>query len=264
MMDPSRRARESEERLQPERTSHWWGEHRSRYRFAAPHAVGGTVLDVACGPGYGSQMLLDAGAALVVAADVSMEAVGETRVLLGRDHRAAVCVTDGARLPFRSGTIDLVASFETLEHVERHGEFLDEVRRVLAPTGVLMLSTPNALVTKPVAGKPQNPFHVREFEPDELGSLLKERFSTVTILGQRLPPGYRFTPIVELRGDMPTDLRTRLAFQAWRVQHHLPFAIKERWSRLVHRRSFYPGEDDWLFVDGEVERAHVLLAVCRP
>ena len=259
------RPEDSIERLTPDPTSHWWGEHRSRYRFAARHIRTGTVLDIACGYGYGSRILLEAGAAFVVAGDISHQAATEAQSEL-RDlsHRAGVCVTDGARLSLRSGSVDLIACFETLEHMESGEDLVDELRRVLAPDGMLFLSTPNALLTQPVQGEPRNPFHIHEYRPDELEELTKARFSDVRILGQRLPPGYRFTPIVELRGDMPRDLRTRAGFLFWRIQHHLPSALKEQWSRLVHGRSFYPGEDDWLFVSGDVERAHVLVAVCRP
>ncbi|MGH2809029.1 MAG: class I SAM-dependent methyltransferase [Actinomycetota bacterium] len=256
--------REPGERYLPEKTSHWWGEHRSRYRFAAEQARGQAVLDLACGPGYGSRILLDAGAGFVVAADVSLEAVREARRVADGTMRAGVCVIDGTRLAFRSGSIGLVASFETLEHVERSGLFLDEIRRVLVPDGLLILSTPNALLTEPVDGRPKNPFHVHEFEPDELRASLAARFSEVHIMGQRVPPSFRFTPFVELRRDMPRDIRTRLAFLSWRVQHRLPFAIKDRLSRAIHGHSFYPGEDDWQFVDHDVDKSHVLVAVCRP
>lgn len=253
----------SEERIQPSKKTHWWGEHRSRYRFASRYAQGRVVLDAACGPGYGSKMLVDAGAPLVVAVDISWDAVREARATAGSD-RTVVCVNDASQLALKPGSIDLVASFETLEHVERQEDFIDEVRRVLSPAGVFVVSTPNALISKPVDGKPRNPFHTREFTPPELEALLRSRFSDVTLLGQRMPPGYRFTPIVELRHEMATDLRTRAGFLAWRLQHKMPFVLKERWSRLRHGRSFYPGEDDWLFVEEDIDRAHALVAVCRP
>ena len=251
-----------EERLRPSETSHWWGEHRSRYRFASRFAEGRVVLDVACGSGFGSEMLADAGAHFVVAVDVSLEAAREARVAVG--DRAGVFASDGTRLGLKSGSIDLVASFETLEHVEDQEVFLDEVRRVLAPGGLLVVSTPNALVTRPIEGKPRNPFHTREFTPAELEDLLRPRFSNVELLGQRMPSVYRFTPLVELRRDMPRDLATRMSFSWWRLQHKMPFAIKERFSRLLHGRSFYPGEDDWLFTHDGIDGAHVLVAVCRP
>lgn len=261
----ARRNPDAEERLLPGPTSHWWGEHRSRYQFAARHAAGRTVLDIACGTGFGSRILLDAGARFVVAADLFQDAAREAGSLLAEAvGRGGACVTEGSRLALKSGSIDLVASFETLEHVTANEEFLDELRRVLAPDGLLVLSTPNALISKPVDGKPRNPFHVREFEPRELEAALRARFSDVKILGQRIPAGYRFTPIVELRADMPTDLRTRLAFLSWRIQHHLPFAIKDRWSRLVQGHGFYPGENEWRFVDEGIEGAHALVALCRP
>ena len=49
-----------EERLANDPTSELWGEHRSRYRFAAQFAAGQRILDVASGAGFGLQMLRQA------------------------------------------------------------------------------------------------------------------------------------------------------------------------------------------------------------
>src|SRR5207302_1833392 len=95
---------------------------------------------------------------------------------------------DGTRLPLRHDSIEVIVSFETLEHVPQFDEFVTELRRVLKADGVLLLSTPNALHTRPLDGKPRNPFHVREFTPNELLALLRGSFRRVQLLGQRTHP----------------------------------------------------------------------------
>jgi SAM-dependent methyltransferase len=82
--------------------------------------------------------------------------------------RQSVLRGNGCQLPFPDGLFSLVTSFETIEHLHARKALVAELRRVLAPDGVFILSTPNANHTRPVNGKPDNPFHVHEYTPDEL------------------------------------------------------------------------------------------------
>ena len=91
--------------------SPWWGEHRSRYRFARPHANSARILDIACGTGFGVAMLEEAGAGLVVGVDLSPATVREA----GRDHAGpgrSFVAANGVRLPFATATFELIVSFE--------------------------------------------------------------------------------------------------------------------------------------------------------
>jgi SAM-dependent methyltransferase len=117
--------------------------HRKRYGFARQFCAGRRVLDIACGAGYGARMLALA-ARQVVAADFDRAALGEAAWRFARANIAHVCA-DGTRLPFASGAFDVVVSCETIEHLwpEQVERFLGELRRVLAPGGTLVLSTPN-------------------------------------------------------------------------------------------------------------------------
>lgn len=151
-------------------------EHLARYRLAARLAAGRRVLDAASGEGYGTAMLAEAGAESVAGVDISAEAVAAARERYGLDYREA----DVAKLPFEDGAFDLVVCFETIEHVEAPERVLAELRRVLAPDGALLISTPNkreSLV--------DNEFHVREFEPEEFIALLEAIFPAVERLYQQ-------------------------------------------------------------------------------
>jgi SAM-dependent methyltransferase len=97
---------EAEERLGYDPTSELWGEHRSRYRFAAQWVAGKRVLDVACGAGFGLEMLRAAGAN-AVGLDLDFDALCQ-----GSQAQA-----DATRLPLSDASMDVVASFETIEHV---------------------------------------------------------------------------------------------------------------------------------------------------
>jgi SAM-dependent methyltransferase len=151
-------------------------EHLARYRFAAQLARSRRVLDVACGEGYGAQILAAGGASAVVGADVDEQAVEHAR---SRYPEAEFVTADVAKLPFEDGSFDLVVSFETIEHVPRPEEALAELRRVLASDGRLVISTPNKhqyLV--------ENEFHEREFTHEEFVALLGGVFPSVELVLQ--------------------------------------------------------------------------------
>jgi SAM-dependent methyltransferase len=245
----------AEERLANDPTSELWGEHRSRYRFAIERedVRGKRVLDLACGAGFGLEMLRRAGAR-VSGADRDPVAVAEAR---RASAGAEVLLSDAAGLPFPGGTFDVVTSFETLEHVPDAAAMVREIARVLRPDGVLVLSTPNRCFGPPELHT-NNPFHVREFSGDELGDLLRERFANVRLHGQWPVPGYRFVPylLVEGTGVAPAAL-------AWKIQNRLPYALKNRLARALSGRPFYPGEEDYAFPERIWEGAHALVAIAR-
>ncbi len=157
-------------------------EHYHRYFFALPLVQEKRVLDIASGEGYGSHILARS-AACVTGVDISGEAVAwsteqyaceNTRFLRGS-------VT---RIPLDDASVDVVVSFETLEHVaeEEQKAMLREIRRVLVPGGLLILSTPNV----DVFDSASNHFHVKELCLDEFLSLLNAHFAHHVILGQKV------------------------------------------------------------------------------
>ncbi len=169
-----------EERLIPEKHQGalFYLEHLVRYRFAATYAPGRRVLDVACGTGYGAAMLADAGAASVCGVDISAEALSHARSHYARETVRWI-EADARKLPFPDGDFDLISCFETIEHVAAPAEVLDELRRVLSPGGLLLVSTPNAAVSSG-----ENPFHLHEMTPDAFASELRARFGHVLVAPQ--------------------------------------------------------------------------------
>jgi SAM-dependent methyltransferase len=152
-------------------------EHLARYAWAARFVAGRKALDAACGVGYGSRMLAEAGAEEVVGVDIAEEAVAEARSAGG--PFVSFEIGDLHRLPFGDDEFDLIVCFEAIEHVSDPKAVLDELRRVMRPQGLLALSTPNRDVYAP-----GNPFHLRELTPSELESMLEERFRCVRLRRQ--------------------------------------------------------------------------------
>lgn len=163
-------------------------EHWHRYLYASLFARDKTVLDIACGEGYGSYQLSQE-AAHVLGVDQDQEVIREAA---GRYSRANLEFKAGgaASIPVEEGQkFDLVVSFETIEHLTEGEQllFLSEVQRLMSPDGLFIVSTPNKLAYSDLAHY-QNPFHKKEFYIAEFEAFLLDRFRYVTILGHKIFP----------------------------------------------------------------------------
>lgn len=156
-------------------------EHLARYGFCLPMAKGKTVLDIACGEGYGSNLLASE-AASVTGADVSSEAVDHAQATY-KNNKLKFVTADGANLPFADGSFDMVVSFETIEHLTEQEKMIAEIKRVLKPDGLLVVSTPNKSFNP--NSELENPFHHKELTEEEFIGLLKSSFANVTMFAQQ-------------------------------------------------------------------------------
>lgn len=159
-------------------------DHLARYRFALPCCTGQTVLDIACGTGYGTDMLRTV-AASVTGVDVDPDAVEHARAAYGGRFLVSSMVdfSDGVQY-------DRIVSFETIEHVADYHTALTNLRRLLKPGGQLILSTPNRIVNSPhlrsMHEKPRNLYHVREFSVEELQTVVRAAgFAVDATYGQK-------------------------------------------------------------------------------
>ena len=109
-------------------------EHLHRYAFASEFVRGKQVLDIACGEGYGSEMLARA-AARVIGVDISPEAIDHATRSYGSRNGLQFLQGSAAALPLDDASIDVIVSFETIEHHAQHEEMMAEFSRVLRPTG---------------------------------------------------------------------------------------------------------------------------------
>jgi len=169
------------ERMVPEVAdqSTFW-EHVYRYAFACRFVIGRRVLDVACGEGYGAAALQKAGAAHVIGVDVSEDACLHARKRYGLDVRPG----SAEQIPLPDNSLDVVVSFETIEHVGDPGRVLDECARVLGPGGLLVISTPDKETYTGRLGT-RNRHHCAEMTAEEFTSAIRARFNDPHFYTQR-------------------------------------------------------------------------------
>lgn len=160
-----------------------WNEHYSRYLFASRLASRKRVLDIACGAGYGAECLART-AASVTAIDLAPDAAAAARQSYGAPS-INFLAADARRLPFPDASFDLIVAFEVIEHLDNPEELLTEARRLLAPGGQFVVSTPNRLYyaeTRKLSGP--NPYHVHELDFIEFRAALNAVFPSVTLFLQ--------------------------------------------------------------------------------
>ena len=156
-------------------------EHLCRYGFAQLLVEERVVLDIGSGVGYGAKILAEE-ASRVVAVDLSEEAVRYA----GSEYAAGnieMVVGDAQDLPLASDSVDVVVSFELVEHLQSQQAHLLEISRVLKPEGLTVISTPNRVFYSQESNQ-ANPFHTREFDFQEFYAFLTSVFSSVEVYFQ--------------------------------------------------------------------------------
>ncbi len=154
-------------------------EHVHRYLIASHYVADMRVLDIACGEGYGTAILARSARSVIgVDNDAATLAHAERYHKMENTHFVRA---DAQNFSLTPGSIDVVVSFETIEHFEAHDAFLSAMKTALGAEGVLVISTPN-----PCIYVADNPFHKRELSRDEFVHLLGKYFAHVQLLGQRL------------------------------------------------------------------------------
>ncbi len=172
------------ERFTPECAGGIWYEHWHRYVLARSWVAGKTVLDAACGEGYGSAFLSQV-AGQVTGVDLSATAIAHARNRYGANRNLDYLEASATKLPLPDASMDVVVSFETIEHLQEQEAMLAEFRRVLRPDGFLILSAPNRLVYSDEKNY-RNEHHVREHSRGELDALLSPVFPKSVWYAQRL------------------------------------------------------------------------------
>jgi SAM-dependent methyltransferase len=145
--------------------------HLKRYEFARQFCAGRDVLDAGCGVGYGSAHLAET-ARRVVGVDIDPEAIAYARNRYA-GPKVEFVEADVSALPFGDSSFDVACAFEAIEHVPEPERLVAELRRVVRPEGVCVLSTPRVEHT---TSDSDNPFHTVELAPDDLARMLRARF----------------------------------------------------------------------------------------
>jgi SAM-dependent methyltransferase len=226
--------------------NYWFRRHLVVYHWIAERCAGRRVVDMASGEGYGAAALAGR-AAQVVGVDANPEAFEHARL---RYHAPNLRYERALVEEFEEGApYDAIVFLQTIEHVGEPGHLLSRFASLLAPGGVLYVTTPNRLtLAPPGADRSGNPWHVREYAPEEFAALVRPLFASVDILG---------------------------LFHARKLRVH-ELAIRHLGWDAVHRRlgltkRFYDhftpaisAADFALRADRPLEGALDFLAVCRP
>ena len=150
--------------------NYWFRRHEVVYQRLARRCVGRDVLEAGCGEGYGADLIAGV-ARRVTALDYDEATVTHVRA---RYPRVEVMHANLTELPLADHSVDVVVNFQVIEHLWDQPRFVRECARVLRPSGVLMVSTPNRITFTPGRDTPINPFHTRELNADELTLLLTD------------------------------------------------------------------------------------------
>jgi 2-polyprenyl-3-methyl-5-hydroxy-6-metoxy-1,4-benzoquinol methylase len=159
--------------------NYWFRRHLAVYRWIAARTAGMRVVDMACGEGYGSDVLATR-AASVVGVDANPEAHEHARLRYVRPNlRYERDLVETFAEP-----CDAVVFLQTIEHVQDAGAILEHFKSMLAPGGAVYVSTPNLLtLAPPGAEKSDNPWHVLEYRAVEFRELCEAHFGRVEMLG---------------------------------------------------------------------------------
>jgi ubiquinone/menaquinone biosynthesis C-methylase UbiE len=147
--------------------------HLHRYAIVFDIIKDKVVLDIACGEGYGSNLMANY-AKQVYGVDIDKESIAHACSKYKRDNLFFL-IGDVVNIPIKDNSIDVIVSFETIEHHNKHDEMLMEFKRILKPTGIIIISSPDKHVYSELLGI-RNEYHVKELYFDEFKSIIQKYF----------------------------------------------------------------------------------------
>jgi ubiquinone/menaquinone biosynthesis C-methylase UbiE len=185
----------SGERLETDVHGEFVSEHLHRYCIASNFVKDKVILDIASGEGYGSN-LLAASAKSVIGVDIDQEAITKAKA---KYQQSNLTFKTGSadKIPVDDHSIDVLISFETIEHHDKHLEMFSEIKRVLKSDGILIMSSPDKKYYTDIPNK-INPFHVKELYLEEFEQLAGSNFKHVDVYLQRyIDRSSFFAPVEE-------------------------------------------------------------------
>ena len=148
-------------------------DHLHRYAIVLDYIKDMVILDIACGEGYGSN-LMSQQAQYVYGVDIDLETISSAQKKYNR-HNLSFQTGRADLIPIETNSIDIVVSFETIEHHDKHEEMMLEIKRVLKPDGIIIISTPDKYFYTDKRNF-NNEFHVKELYREEFTSLINNHF----------------------------------------------------------------------------------------
>lgn len=169
------------ERLEPHIHNENTIKHLHRYAIVTEYIKNKTILDIASGEGYGSN-LMSQYASFVYGVDIDKPTVEHAQNKYKKDNLSFL-EGSTSKIPLDDKSVDVVVSFETLEHHGEHDKMIEEIKRVLRPNGLLFISTPDKYYYSDKRNY-NNPFHVKELYKPDFITLINRYFVDTQILSQ--------------------------------------------------------------------------------
>jgi SAM-dependent methyltransferase len=224
--------------------NYWFRRHLAVYEWVAECCRGVDVADMACGEGYGLDVL-GRRAARVTGVEANPEAHEHARL---KYERPGVRVVRDLVERYAEPA-DAIVFLQTIEHVEEPEALLQRFRALLRPGGVAYVSTPNVLtLAPPGAARSDNPWHLREYRPEEFRTLCRRAFQRVELLG-----------LFHARWLRLHALALRAGWDAVHPRLGLTGLFYDRFVPAVSARDFRLRTEDEVSLDGALD----LLAVLR-
>lgn len=156
-------------------------EHLHRYSLALEYIKGKVVVDIASGEGYGSNLMSKV-ANHVYGVDIDNAAIENAKNKYIKNNLEFL---NGSadNIPIASNSVDVVVSFETIEHHDKHDEMMLEIKRILKEDGLLIMSSPDKKFYSDTRNY-KNEFHVKELYKDEFNNLIAKYFNNHQLLNQ--------------------------------------------------------------------------------
>jgi 2-polyprenyl-3-methyl-5-hydroxy-6-metoxy-1,4-benzoquinol methylase len=222
--------------------NYWYRRHLAVYEWIGARVAGLRAIDMACGEGYGSEVLWRS-AASVVGVEANPEAYEHARLRYERQNlRFERALVDSYR---PAAGCDVVVFLQTIEHVVDPGAVLEHFRSMLEPGGVAYISTPNVLTLAPQgAVKSDNPWHVREYRAEEFRALCDSVFTRVELLG-----------VVHARKLRAHELALKLGWDAIHTRLRVTGAFYDRFTPAI-------ASSDFAIRPGRLDATLDFLAVC--
>lgn len=239
----------------------WFQEHIARYHKVTGYPLGPYVLDIACGSGFGSKLVAENGSS-VMGVDQNVHTIEINKENFSGIGNLNFQTGDAEKIAFPPNTFSSVISFETIEHLNNPEDFLIGVKKVLRSDGFFFLSTPNALITKPVNGVPKNPYHIKEYTPEELKKLLSEYFEIISIFGQVVSADFKLNYFWNPSAKRYIQPKYYLWAFLNRLNRHIA-TLPNEISNAIFKSPLYPDREFWVFSEEIIDEAHDLFIICR-
>lgn len=232
--------------------------HLNRYNFSLSFVKNKTVVDIACGEGYGSNLLAQ-NAKNVLGIDIDQNSIEHAKNKYKKDNLSFL-IGSAEKIEASDNSIDVLVSFETIEHVKESVQknFISEAHRILKPEGIFIVSTPD----KDISGEGHNEFHIHELNKKEFLNMLQVHFKKIDLYGQNIKKYSNKLSLFVAR-----ILHSLVKLDKFKIRHKLfPQNFRQNINTAVSTSALTTKSVNNIFIPQKIENdetAEYLIAICH-